>query len=74
MKKDSQDLPFTKGFATRSIHVGQEPDLHTGAVVTPIFLATTYQVPIEGEFVREYIYIYFFYIYIYIYRNTNIHV
>ncbi len=30
------------GFATRAIHAGQEPDPLTGAVVTPIHLATTY--------------------------------
>ena len=72
MEKDKEDLPFITGFATRSIHVGQEPDPHTGAVVTPISLATTYQVPIEGEFVL-YICIYI-YIYIYIYRNTYTHV
>ena len=31
-----------QGFATRAIHAGQEPDPLTGAVVTPIHLATTY--------------------------------
>ena len=30
------------GFATRSLHVGQGPDLETGAVVQPIHLATTF--------------------------------
>jgi cystathionine gamma-synthase len=30
------------GFETRAIHAGQEPDAHTGAVVTPINLATTF--------------------------------
>jgi len=30
------------GFATRSIHVGQEPDPSTGAVVVPIFATSTY--------------------------------
>jgi len=29
-------------FATRAVHVGQEPDAHTGAVVPPIHLATTF--------------------------------
>ena len=30
------------GFETRAIHAGQEPDPATGAVVTPISLATTF--------------------------------
>ena len=30
------------GFATRAIHVGQEPDPATGAVVPPIYQTTTY--------------------------------
>jgi cystathionine gamma-lyase/cystathionine beta-lyase/cystathionine gamma-lyase/homocysteine desulfhydrase len=30
------------GFATKSIHVGQEPDPSTGAVVVPIFATSTY--------------------------------
>ena len=32
----------SKGFATRAIHVGSEPDPRTGAVTVPISLATTY--------------------------------
>src|SRR5258708_4583553 len=32
----------TAGFATRTIHVGQEPDPSTGAVVPPIYATTTY--------------------------------
>ena len=31
-----------KGFATRAIHVGQEPDPTTGAVMTPIYATSTY--------------------------------
>lgn len=31
------------GFATRAIHVGQEPDEATGAVNVPIYLTSTYQ-------------------------------
>ncbi len=30
------------GFATKAIHVGQEPDPSTGAVVPPIYATTTY--------------------------------
>ena len=32
----------TWGFATRALHIGQGPDLATGAVVQPIHLATTF--------------------------------
>ena len=31
-----------KGFATRAIHVGQEPDPLTGAVSVPIYPTSTY--------------------------------
>ncbi len=31
-----------KGFATRAIHAGQEPDPTTGAVMTPIYMTSTY--------------------------------
>jgi cystathionine gamma-synthase len=37
------------GFETRAIHVGQEPDPVTGAVVTPISLATTFAQSAVGE-------------------------
>lgn len=30
------------GFSTRAIHVGQDPDPTTGAVMTPVYLTTTY--------------------------------
>ena len=30
------------GFATNAIHVGQEPDPSTGAVVAPIYQTSTY--------------------------------
>jgi cystathionine gamma-lyase len=30
------------GFGTKVIHVGQDPDPHTGAVITPISLSTTF--------------------------------
>ncbi|KAG9294212.1 hypothetical protein G9A89_021571 [Geosiphon pyriformis] len=33
----------THGFGTRAIHAGQEPDPHTGAVIPPISLSTTFQ-------------------------------
>jgi cystathionine gamma-synthase len=37
------------GFETRAIHVGQEPDATTGAVVTPITLSSTFAQTAVGE-------------------------
>ncbi len=37
------------GFETRAIHAGQDPDPDTGAVVTPITLATTFAQARPGE-------------------------
>ncbi len=34
--------PNRQGFATRSIHAGQEPDPSTGAVMVPIYATSTY--------------------------------
>ncbi|HLJ89133.1 MAG TPA: PLP-dependent aspartate aminotransferase family protein [Candidatus Angelobacter sp.] len=46
MKADSTNTHPTKtnepGFATKAIHVGQEPDPSTGAVAVPIFPTSTY--------------------------------
>lgn len=38
MKKSSDNL----GFATRAIHAGQSPDPTTGAIMTPVYLTSTY--------------------------------
>lgn len=38
MKKDSSEL----GFGTRAIHAGQHPDPSTGAIMTPVYLTSTY--------------------------------
>ena len=38
-----------KGFATRVIHAGQEPEPVTGAIMTPIFATSTYVQPSPGE-------------------------
>jgi cystathionine gamma-synthase len=40
---------MTAGFETRAIHAGQEPDPVTGAVITPITLATTFAQQGPGE-------------------------
>lgn len=38
MKKTNSEL----GFATRAIHAGQAPDPTTGAIMTPVYLTSTY--------------------------------
>ena len=38
-----------RGFETKAIHAGQEPDPVTGAVIPPISLATTFAQPAVGE-------------------------
>ncbi len=38
-----------RGFATRAIHVGQEPDPTTGAVIPPIHLSSTYAQDAPGK-------------------------
>jgi cystathionine gamma-synthase len=37
------------GFETRAIHAGQDPDPHTGAIVTPISLASTFAQDAVGK-------------------------
>lgn len=37
------------GFATRSIHAGQQPDPSTGAIMTPIYASSTYVQQSPGE-------------------------
>lgn len=37
------------GFATRALHVGQEPDALTGAVVTPIYQVSTFKQDAPGQ-------------------------
>lgn len=38
-----------KGFATRAIHAGQEPDPTTGAIMTPIYATSTYVQESPGQ-------------------------
>jgi cystathionine gamma-synthase len=42
LERSDFDQGTERGFATRAIHAGQEPDPTTGAVVTPISLSTTF--------------------------------
>ena len=37
-----QAMGTNAGFATKAVHAGQEPDLATGAVMTPIYQTSTY--------------------------------
>ena len=37
------------GFRTRSVHLGQDPDPRTGAIVPPLDVASTYVQPSAGE-------------------------
>jgi cystathionine gamma-lyase len=37
------------GFGTRAVHAGQEPDPVTGAVMTPIYMTSTYAQTAPGE-------------------------
>ena len=41
LKKIQQEV--LDGFGTRAIHVGSDPDPHTGAVIPAISLSTTYK-------------------------------
>ena len=36
-------------FATKAIHVGQEPDPTTGATIVPIYATSTYTQPAPGQ-------------------------
>ncbi|MET3806678.1 cystathionine gamma-synthase [Nakamurella sp. UYEF19] len=42
-------LPADDGFSTRAIHVGQEPDPTTGAVVLPIYQTSTFAQDVVGQ-------------------------
>ncbi|MEM8769792.1 MAG: PLP-dependent aspartate aminotransferase family protein [Pseudomonadota bacterium] len=42
--------PERFGFETRAIHAGQAPDPGTGAVVTPLYLTSTYEHSAPGEY------------------------
>ena len=41
---------------TKAIHLGHETDLATGAVVPPLYLATTYERDGDGTYPRGYVY------------------
>lgn len=41
-RKENMEKNNKVGFSTRAIHAGQEPDPTTGAVMTPVYLTSTY--------------------------------
>ena len=43
VESDKGYLNFAQGFGTKAIHIGQEPDPHSGAVIPPISLSTTFK-------------------------------
>jgi len=45
-----------RGFATRAVHAGLEPDPSYGSVIPPIHQTSTYVQPAPGEFVEDYDY------------------
>jgi cystathionine gamma-lyase len=49
------DRRNSRGFATRAVHAGQAPDPLTGAVMTPIYLSSTYAMERVGE-TKGYVY------------------
>ncbi len=48
-KAEKKTLDGQLGFATKAIHCGQEPEPATGAVVTPVYLTSTYAQKAPGE-------------------------
>ena len=43
------DKKNQQGFATRAIHAGQAPDPTTGAIMTPVYLTSTYVQDSPGQ-------------------------
>ena len=46
---DSATPDAAWGFATRAVHAGQHPDPSTGAIMTPVYLTSTYVQAAPGE-------------------------
>ena len=49
MKQSDRPTNKQQGFGTRAIHAGQSPDPTTGAVMTPVYLTSTYAQSGPGE-------------------------
>ena len=50
-KKEANHGALIRGFATKAIHVAQEPDPSTGAVVAPVVLTSTYVIKPGASYV-----------------------
>ncbi len=46
---ERNEQPDQRGFSTRAISDGDPPDPHTGAIIPPIYHATTYEMDAPGE-------------------------
>jgi len=44
MDTKEKNHEFMQGFITKAVHVGQEHDPSTGAIVPPVHLSSTYEV------------------------------
>lgn len=51
-KKYAHSKEYVRGFATTALHEGAEVDESTGAIIPPIHVSSTYEVPLEGPTVR----------------------
>ena len=49
--KEANHGSLIRGFATKAIHVAQEPDTTTGAVVKPVAVSSTYAIKPGGKFI-----------------------
>ena len=44
---------YVRGFATTAIHEGTEDNESHGAIIAPIHVSSTYEVPLEGPSVNS---------------------
>ncbi len=54
--QQSNSAPDSTAFETRAIHAGQEPDPLTGAVMTPVYMTSTYAQNAPGDTIGGYEY------------------
>ena len=50
-KKEASHSSLVRGFSTRAIHVAQEPDPGTGAVVAPVVITSTYVIKPGAKYI-----------------------
>ena len=49
MSRPTPPAPGVPGFSTRAVHAGQAPDPSTGAIMTPVYLTSTYVQAAPGD-------------------------